>query len=93
MARTPRILDDGTIIYPHRGSTPPPCLDGYRRKSETGPDAWTLIPIWPECIFRIQILRKRVDCNCERMSVVCSHPDAEIVDITYDTCKGCPWKD
>jgi hypothetical protein len=92
MNTTPRILDDGTIIFPQRGSVPPTCLEGYRRKSELGAGAWTLIPLWRYCQFRTQILRRREDCNCEMLVNICGHPLGNNKELTISCCEGCKWR-
>ncbi len=89
MHGTPRILEDGTIIYPKKGKEPPPCLDGYRRKAEQGADAWVLIPLWRDCKFRQQVLRRREDCNCEILVNVCGHPLGNSVELTISICESC----
>jgi hypothetical protein len=89
MHGTPRILDDGTIIYPKKGKEPPPCLEGYRRKAEQGPDAWILIPLWRDCDFRQQVLRRREDCNCEMLVNVCGHPLGQNLELTISICESC----
>lgn len=89
MVGAPRILENGIIIYPHRGSQLPPCLEGYRRKAEQGPDAWVLIPLWKSCEFRRQILQRREDCNCEIFVSVCGHPLANSIELTVSCCESC----
>jgi hypothetical protein len=95
MHGTPRILDDGTIVYPHRGRTPPPCLDGYRRKAETGSDAWILIPVWKDCPYRTHVIRRREDCQCEILVCICRYPTnngMEVAPANCEVCTVCPNK-
>jgi|WetSurMetagenome_2_1015567.scaffolds.fasta_scaffold01440_14 hypothetical protein len=85
----PRILEDGTIVYPHKGKTPPPCLEGYKRKCEYGPDAWVLIPLWRQCIFRIQVLQKREDCQCQVFVSQCNHHSQPNLILSVKICEDC----
>lgn len=89
MHGTPRILDNGAIIYPQRGKVPPPCLEGYQRKSEHGSDAWIFIPLWRICAFRRQVIRRREDCNCEILVDICDHPLGNGVELTISGCDSC----
>ncbi len=89
MTGTPRILEDGTVIYPKRGKEPPPCLDGYVRKAEQGPDAWILIPLWRYCEYRTHIKRKREDCNCEVLIPICGHSNSNGIEVTLKICEVC----
>jgi hypothetical protein len=89
MSGLPRILENGYIVYPKRGKIPPDCPDGYKRKSEHGGDAWIFIPLWPECEFRAQLLRRREECNCETIVTICGHSDMNGAEITYSVCREC----
>jgi hypothetical protein len=89
MVGAPRILNDGTIVYPHRGNKKPPCLEGYKRKSEEGPNAWILIPLWRGCRFRQQTIQRREDCKCEVILHVCNHPQLKGTVLSVSVCEKC----
>jgi len=89
MANLPRLLDDGTIIYPRRGKTPPLDIEGYKRKSKNGPDAWIFIPTWKFCQYRKQIVRHQEDCKCDILVDVCNHPQGGNLDLNTSRCNNC----
>jgi len=86
----PRLLSDGTLIYPKRGM-PPPVPEGYRRKSEilTSPDAWIMLPLWIDCLFRIRETIKREDCRCFSYAYFCGHPEQSRLELTVSLCENC----
>jgi len=89
MLGTPRLLDNGYIIYPQRGSVIPPCPEGYRRQSERGPGAWIFVPLWKLCEFRSKVLRRREDCNCEIIVHICGHTLYQGSELTAEQCEAC----
>lgn len=84
----PRLMSDGTLIYPKRG-TSPPIPEGYQRKSEKSSDAWIMIPIWKNCSFRIRKQIQRKDCRCVTFIYSCGHPKCDHQYLTTLMCKSC----
>lgn len=86
----PRVLSNGTLIYPKRG-TPPPLPEGFRRKSDNlvSPDAWVMIPLWRDCPFRIRQTSQREDCKCITYVYFCGHPKNEKTPLTVGLCEKC----
>jgi hypothetical protein len=89
MLGTPRLLDNGYIIYPQRGTVLPPCPEGYRRQSERGTGAWIFVPLWKLCEFRTKVLRRREDCNCEIIVHICGHALYQGSELTAEQCEAC----
>ena len=90
----PRILKDGTVIYPIRGWEPPPPMPGYRRKSNNPQcgDAWIFIPEWNSCKFRAEKKEKRANCQCIMLVHYCDHPKNQGNAINTQVCENCKLK-
>ncbi len=90
MHMIPRLLPDGVLVYPKKG-TPPPVPEGYRRKSDnlTSPDAWIMLPLWRDCPFRICETSRREDCRCITYVYFCGHPHYNRPRLTISMCKSC----
>jgi hypothetical protein len=86
----PRVMPDGTLVFPHRGK-PPEIPDGYIK----GKDMWTLIPVWHQCPFREYFVFKSEECNCQRAGFRCGHPSNFVNNIrpfsTVEYCGVCTY--
>lgn len=71
----PREMDDGTLIFPKRGSAPPPLREGYSYNQR---DPWIQEPKFPECQ-----LRERIDAK-----VPCNRSASGFRIITQYTCRA-----
>lgn len=90
--KRPRVMPDGTLVFPHRGKRPA-VPEGYM----VGKDAWTFIPLWHKCPFRQYLVYKDEGCNCQRAGFCCGHPSNFVNNIrpfaTVEFCGVCIlWK-
>jgi hypothetical protein len=88
----PRVLPDGTLVYPPKGKPPTP-PQGYK----VGSSKWILVPEWTFCPFRTYQVYKDKDCQCNRADFFCGHPVNNIDDIrplvSVNLCSACKlWK-
>lgn len=69
----PRILADGTMVYPSRGWQLPPVPSGDRRKSEDlrSADTWIFIPTIPRCGYREHQVESS-PCGACKITYFCS---------------------
>jgi hypothetical protein len=89
MANTkPRIMKDGSIVYPMRGYEPPPSIQGYTRKSNDprSNDAWIFIPDFKTCKYRKEQEVLKPTCNCYTFISICTLSGLEINTTTCETC-------
>lgn len=80
MAQLPRIMDDGTLVYPKKGD-PPTVPLGYF--PEPG-NPYTLFPELPECSFRGKGINRTACCG-ESWFYTCLHGWR----VSPDECKKC----
>lgn len=77
-----RVLPDGSIMAPHRG-TPPACPDGYERDDSDPFIFWKSLPV---CKYRERRLIK-TGC-CESSRIFCSYMKPER-QVTRKACVEC----
>lgn len=91
----PKILRDGTMIYPKTGWEPPKCPDGYEPKSANprDPNAWVFIPKWPKCLDR-KMINTVENCGCIQINSLCTSKDSEFNGqlVVLKMCEDCPVK-
>jgi len=87
----PRILEDGTVIYPRRGWEPPPPIPGYTRKSRNpkSGDAWIFLPDWNFCEHRKEFTVQREGCRCETLIYRCQHTTQKDLLLNTAICEAC----
>ena len=83
MAR-PRQLFNGDIIYPKKGSKPPPVPDGFWADEH---DPWLMHVIFKECKYRS---RKTVTtpCGAEKYHYWCDRIDSTTNFFNCEACNG-----
>lgn len=90
MANTrPRIMPDKTIVYPRRGTEPPPDVQGYVRAPG---DPWKFIPKWGGCDYRVQNQHVK-PCGAITIKAFCGHPESPVGqgnEVTLQICESCP---
>lgn len=86
----PRVHKDGTIVYPKKGWEPPPVPDGYERKTTNlkSSDAWTFVPKFANCKYRVLVEGKSMSCGCMAMILHCKRT-GELVKIDGAACPAC----
>jgi hypothetical protein len=89
----PKLMDDGSLVYPRTGWEPPKVPEGYRRKSDDirSSDAWVFIPEWPGCVDRVMSNTVSA-CGCVHINAFCGSKTAENKgkQINVNACVGCP---
>lgn len=86
----PRILPNGVAVFPKKGLTPPPSMEGYQRKSPNlkSSDAWVFIPLWSDCPFRAQkFVQRESGCRCVKIVMSCNHNPNQ--PLTLQACQNC----
>ena len=88
----PKIMSDGSIVYPKTGFEPPVCPQGYKRKSDAvrSDDAWVFIPLWLPCADRAMANRVR-RCGCVNVYKFCLSLESGISGqaVTPEICENC----
>lgn len=89
----PKLLEDGSLVYPRQGWEPPSTPAGYKPKS-TDPrsdDAWVFLPMLKHCVDR-QMVNTVKPCGCINVILMCESPTSEhrgkLVDM--HKCDACP---
>lgn len=89
----PKILADGTLVYPMTGIEPPVVPEGYVRKSEDirSEDAWAFIPTWPPCQDR-EMANSVRPCGCIQIGAMCASKESNRygLDVLVQICHDCP---
>ena len=89
----PKVLPDGTMIYPKTGWEPPLCPEGYKRKNEDprSEDAWVFVPVWPECSAR-KTVNTIQNCGCVKINSLCTSPESDKNGqlVVLSMCQECP---
>lgn len=86
----PRLLPNGVAIFPKKGLTPPPEMEGYQRRSPNlkTSDAWIFIPLWNECPARSQrFVQRDSGCPCVKIVMSCHYKPDE--PLTLQACQLC----
>lgn len=86
----PRVLENGTIVYEPVGR-PPHVPPGYKRFSDEGPGAWTLVRIEPLCRHCVLKQVERASCDCVRIIPTCTF-NGKSKKIQLEQCTACPNK-
>lgn len=83
----PRLMPDGSFVYPKKGFEPPPPMAGYTR--DPG-NHWRFIPQWLPCKDRISTLQMK-KCGAYDMLMVCNSQDCPLkqIRVTAEQCKAC----
>jgi len=83
---TPRIMPNGEIHYPRKG-TPPLDIRGYKRKNANpaSADAFKFVPDFPICAHRITLPYER-GCGMTSVHIVCGRTKAICVYENWNTC-------
>lgn len=89
----PKLMEDGSLVYPRTGWEPPRVPEGYNRKSDDpkSDDAWVFLPEWPPCVDR-EMANTVLPCGCIKMNAIC----ASLVSgkhgsrVSVDLCRQCP---
>lgn len=88
----PKVMPNGTLVYPKNGWEPPKVPEGYRRKSDDlkSEDAWTFVPEWPPCIDR-EMANTVLSCGCIKINAMCASSDSPShgKQVTVDNCRQC----
>lgn len=84
----PKLLADGSLVYPKTGWEPPPPHPGYKPKPD---DPWTFIPTWPACSFREPSNRVK-PCGCLDVRMICTSEKSGHLNqrVTPAICSACP---
>lgn len=89
----PKIMEDGSLVYPRTGFEPPVVPEGYYRKSDNIRDdgAWTFIPLWPPCGDRSTANTVR-SCGCVQINAMCGSKDSQHHGqrVVLTECLACP---
>jgi len=89
----PETLVSGEIVYKRIGWEPPPCPEGYERKSDDpqSDDAWRFVSQWKPCIHRQKKTIPRENCNCATIVQECDLKNGTRVSIAV--CRECPLRE
>lgn len=84
----PRFNADGSIVYPIKGTEPPPNIQGYKR--DPG-NAWRFIKLWPECLQRQEEFSEK-SCGAIQIVPICVHKEGAFFRkvVTHQICEACP---
>lgn len=85
----PETLESGEIVYKRIGWEPPPCPEGYERKSDdpNSDDAWRFVSKWKPCIHRKAKSIMRENCACRTFVQECDLKSGAQVSIAI--CQLC----
>jgi hypothetical protein len=86
----PRIMRDGSLIYPKKGWEPPPVPDGFTRKTTNlrSSDAWVFLPKFKTCEHRVFKEGHKQSCGCISLLLHCNK-SGKLVQITEGQCMKC----
>lgn len=89
----PKIMEDGSLVYPKLGWEPPRAPEGYTRKSDDpkSADAWVFLPQWPPCVDR-EMANTVLPCGCIKVNPICASLACERHGrrVTVEMCRECP---